>query len=178
VVKRSEQKDSVRTLVIGGESSSVADLGGDASSRPAKPFRVLDVAGQRIDDVHRVAIIRQPGGMGASAAADVEDVEWSNREVSSDDLLGAHELEPPCASVQSLSFNDLEVVVVLNFGRWLHHGPRVRSELQTVRARFSPHAVPSLGGGSARVSAKFGESFVVERSPLTLTLAADGVRWP
>jgi len=134
VVERTEQEDRVRTLVFGAESSSVADLGGDTSSRPAKPFRLLDVAGHGIDNVYRVAIIRQPGGMGTSAAADVEDVEWSSREVSSDDLLGAHELEPPRASAQLLCFNDLEFVVVLNFGRRLHHAPMVRSEPQSAPA--------------------------------------------
>ena len=57
--------------------------------------------------------------MGASADADVQDVERRSREMPSNDLLGPYELEPSRAPAQSPCFNDLELVVVTNLGRWL-----------------------------------------------------------
>jgi hypothetical protein len=50
--------------------------------------------------MHVVALLRQPGGVDAGAAADVEDPRGRGRQVARDDLLRPHELDARIALIE------------------------------------------------------------------------------
>ena len=114
VVERSEKKYGIGTVVLGGEAASVTHLSSNASAAAGQPLRGLNMVGHRIDDVHRVAIVREPLRMGARGSADIVNRERTWRKVSSNDLSSPEELESPCAAGQSLRLDDLGLVVLAN----------------------------------------------------------------
>lgn len=59
------------------ESPSIADLGGDCSSRACELFGLLDVSRHGIYDVNRMAIVGEPGGMDSRSTTHLEDRQWS-----------------------------------------------------------------------------------------------------
>ena len=93
VIKRAEEKHDVKAGVGCSEAARVAELRGHTECTEIGT-RLLDVPRGEIDDLHSMAVGREPLGVHARRAADVEDVGRRRREVAAEDLLGAHQLEP------------------------------------------------------------------------------------
>lgn len=126
-----------RPLAVSAVSRpGVAHVSVAALRRWAALGRRVDVAAHRVDEVDLVAVVREPGGVRAGAAADVQDPQGAGRQLPPDDLLGPHELEAPRAATQALGLGDLALVVVPNLGGRLGHGASVpRAGRGPTRAR-------------------------------------------
>jgi len=111
--------------------------------RTATLARLLHVTGNWVDDVHPVAVGREPLGVHAGSAADVEDPPGRLAiEVAADELLCAEELDPAGASPQSLVFGSRarrvvpEHVVVEHWMVTGSHRPRLRPPTSRRRSRI------------------------------------------
>ena len=90
VVERAEQQDHVGAAVRLGEPAGVAQLGGHALEGRGR----LDMRRDRVDDVHAVAVGREPRRVDAGRAADVQDPQIRPAQVAAQQLPGAQELQP------------------------------------------------------------------------------------
>ena len=89
VVQRAEKEDRVPGAVVEREASRVSDLCWQASCRG-----LLDVLGDRIEHLHLVAGVLQPGGVPSRGAADVQDPRRRWREPAGQEFAGAVPLHP------------------------------------------------------------------------------------
>ena len=93
VIQGTEKQHRVVCVRRSVDTAGVADLGGESLVVTETLQRLLDVGGHRVDEMHLMAVGEQPFGVDAGAAADVENAQRRVREVPSDDLLRAQQLE-------------------------------------------------------------------------------------
>ena len=91
VVERAEQQHGVEALVLERQLARVADQ----RAREPEPRGLLDVAGDRIHQVHLVAALGQRRRVDPGPAADVGDRRGRRRQQALEQRLRADELELP-----------------------------------------------------------------------------------
>ena len=89
VVERAEQQDRVVTAVVFGEAAGIA--GGDRE--PAVGLRLLQVQRHRVDQVHLVAAVGEPGRVDPAPAADVQDARGRGGQEPFQQHLGPQQLK-------------------------------------------------------------------------------------
>src|SRR5512136_37221 len=112
-----------------------------------RPYRFLDMSGYRVAEVDIVSFPRQPKGIAAGRAADVEDGRRRLGQIPEDDLLRPQKLQPPQSSSQSsalvrgrIKIDDVSYsLIVLRdcCGFQYHDRPPTPRELLTLLARES-----------------------------------------
>ncbi len=108
VVERAEEQYDVEGRVLGGQGPGVTEFGRAGGVRGG----LREVLRYGVHEVHGVAVLGEPAGMGAGAAAYVEDPGRPGRQEGPDQLLGPQEFEAARrGGVEPLGLAELRVVV-------------------------------------------------------------------
>jgi hypothetical protein len=92
VVKGPKEKDHVELIIFGNQVPRIAHFCRHAQ-RPQIAEDLVDVARRQVDNVNVVPFLREPRGMNAGGASDVQDASWRIWKVTVEDLLRSDQLE-------------------------------------------------------------------------------------
>ena len=93
MIERTQKEHGVVRGIWLLEMPRVPDVCREQAWRTRRTARLVDLSRNRIDQMDRMTLRREPGGVVADCAPDIEDAQGSRRQVFGDDLLGAHQLE-------------------------------------------------------------------------------------
>ena len=146
VVERSHQQHNVNTAVSVIEVLRLTELGVDPQRAG-----VIDVAGNRVDQTHRMTLLRQPFRIHSGSPADIQDLASGLRHIPLQQLLRSLELERT-REVCVTETADLApgLVELDDFPRHRRHeafSPRLAEPIQriTTNVVFGPGEVPCAG---------------------------------
>jgi hypothetical protein len=112
MVERPEEQCGIARCVGFVKPPGVADGSGErvVGLRGSGCCSLLDVQGQRVDEVDPVAGVRKPGGIDAGATPYVEDIRRGWREIALQELLSADQFERAASPGEALALSTPLVV--------------------------------------------------------------------